>query len=288
MIITCPNCQTRYQVGANTIGSVGRKVLCASCNRSWQAHAEQEADRIKKPQLVDVNSKFEAQDYDDKLFNDADEAALDDKFAKEEQTIKEEEIEPKAEEKVIKRRSEDKKTKKVEENENSDFAKSKRQKDMQHRHKTKAKNLPLSRIKHNTQYFMMFILLSVILGGFVFKNNIVRIIPQMAVLYELVGIDVNIFGLEFNDVKTTRSINDAQEKMSITAKISNITNEPIKVPVIIVTILGANNEKLLQWGATPSVQMIGRGETIEFKTQVNSAPFGSTSVSLSFAEKWSN
>ena len=36
MIITCPHCQTKYQVTYEAIGSAGRKVQCAHCQQAWQ------------------------------------------------------------------------------------------------------------------------------------------------------------------------------------------------------------------------------------------------------------
>src|SRR5690554_5839804 len=36
MIITCPHCQTKYQVTYEAIGSAGRKVQCAHCQRAWK------------------------------------------------------------------------------------------------------------------------------------------------------------------------------------------------------------------------------------------------------------
>jgi len=36
MIITCPHCQTKYQVAYEAIGSAGRKVQCAQCRQAWQ------------------------------------------------------------------------------------------------------------------------------------------------------------------------------------------------------------------------------------------------------------
>ena len=69
MIITCHNCQTKYQVTYEAIGSVGRKVQCASCHQSWQ----QSAMPDPKPDLRLVPPDPES----DRLFESMAEEALD-------------------------------------------------------------------------------------------------------------------------------------------------------------------------------------------------------------------
>lgn len=35
MIITCPSCTTRFQIGDNALGPAGRRVRCAKCGENW-------------------------------------------------------------------------------------------------------------------------------------------------------------------------------------------------------------------------------------------------------------
>jgi predicted Zn finger-like uncharacterized protein len=43
MIVTCPNCSTRFVVKAEALGAKGRKVRCAKCEHAWFQEPDQEA-----------------------------------------------------------------------------------------------------------------------------------------------------------------------------------------------------------------------------------------------------
>jgi predicted Zn finger-like uncharacterized protein len=46
MILTCPQCSTRYHVDAQSIGAPGRTVRCANCGNRWLAKPPSDAPRV--------------------------------------------------------------------------------------------------------------------------------------------------------------------------------------------------------------------------------------------------
>ena len=58
MILTCPECASRYVVDAAKVGPDGRKVRCAACKASWVAIPEMEDDIVDLGAPVDAPEPF--------------------------------------------------------------------------------------------------------------------------------------------------------------------------------------------------------------------------------------
>jgi len=56
MIITCPDCQTRYKTTPKAIGPNGRTVRCASCSSSWFVPAEPGDLTLDRLALEDIEA----------------------------------------------------------------------------------------------------------------------------------------------------------------------------------------------------------------------------------------
>lgn len=54
MILTCPECASRYFVDDSKVGAAGRVVRCASCGARWTARNEDDLDLFEEPSAADI------------------------------------------------------------------------------------------------------------------------------------------------------------------------------------------------------------------------------------------
>ena len=54
MILTCPECASRYFVDDSKVGAAGRVVRCASCGARWTARNEEALDLFEEPSAADL------------------------------------------------------------------------------------------------------------------------------------------------------------------------------------------------------------------------------------------
>jgi predicted Zn finger-like uncharacterized protein len=277
MIITCPNCQTRYQVANDTIGAAGRKVQCANCQTAWQATAEFPRPAAK-PRVV-ANTSRPGSD-DDRLFEISDEEGLDAVFAAEERLLAAQVEAANAAEwqddinaaplPKLKTASPDAQLT------------SKQQRDFSKRRDALISSLPFAKVRRTLRLVGLVSLGCLVAGGIYFRTDIVRQLPDLNGIYQSVGLGVNVIGLEFRDVTTLLALKDGHDVMMIDAKIESVARRRVEVPQVVVTLLDANEEALYEWSVTPDIADLAPGEVVKFETQLASPPPTAERVKLTF------
>ncbi len=281
MIITCPNCSTKYEVADQAIGAAGRKVQCANCHRSWKAMATERVEPPPKPRIVggtdtDMDEVLAEAAEHDRLFGKDAESELDRAFAEEEEKALEgagdEDKEDESIDEVV-----DEETGKLDHR-----LLSRRRRDMHRRQQKHVSRLPLARLRRTARIVALLLLASILGAGYVFRNDIVRAYPNLGGLYTMVGIDVNIYGLVFSKAETLRTLRDGDDVTIITANIRSVVDHTVRVPPVLVSILNADEEPIYEWTASAPVANISPGDIVAFETQLTSAPTDAAHVRLVF------
>ncbi|MET3899201.1 putative Zn finger-like uncharacterized protein [Devosia sp. UYZn731] len=261
MIITCPHCQTRYQVTYEAIGSTGRKVQCAHCQQAWS----------QKPLDPD------AFDDGDPLVRNVAEDALDDALVSEERRVAAELAERKVE------------ADEAAEVDAKDASKvdpaliRKRQRAFLRRQNALVAKLPMARLRRVARVAGAVVLVGLLAASYFGRVQVVEQFPAMAGVYAAIGLPVNVIGLEFDRLTTLRTLREGKEVLVVSAQIVGLQKAPVMVPAVVVTLLGASGNGIYEWSVTPDVRDMMAGERATFETQLPLPPVDAVNVRLSFA-----
>lgn len=313
MIIVCPNCNARYELAADAIGDAGRKVQCASCHTSWRAFPEPEPAPVEKAAPKPASEPKEMAkpkpetgategslarksdlEEDDSLFDALAEAELDAVFEKEakKNRPRKDAAEPMREADDAAEAGEDVRdepeTGQPSQMQSSDAEDDdtlqKRREALQKRHEVLARNLPHSKFRRWFRMSAGVLLMTMVLGLFLFRDGLVWAFPQLAGLYEAIGIEVNVVGIEFKSVNTVRALRDGVETLMIKADLVNVSNRQVNVPRVRVELIGADGNLLYEWNATPQARVLRPSESVEFSAQLASPPLDAVDMRLGFVE----
>ncbi len=259
MIITCPHCQTRYQVAQEAIGSAGRKVQCASCNEAWQQDPPVSAAQLQT----------------DKLQADVSEDGLDEAFSEEERAVAAA---------IARKVDAFGKAQEPEPNATIDPAvQRKRQRAFSRRQNSMVAKLPLARMRRAARIIGSLLLVGTMVVGIWARTKVVEQFPAMADFYEAVGLGVNVVGLDFSDLQTSRSVRQGKEVLIVSAKIIGLEQHEVLVPQVVVRLIGVEGTILYEWSVRPEVRALRAGESAEIKTELTLPPGHIAQVKLAFA-----
>ena len=264
MIITCPHCQTKYQVTFEAIGSAGRKVQCAQCHQAWNQGGQSEVSA--SPPDIETDALVDA------LAEDA----LDEVMSAEEKAVAAKR--PAAGSPPLNGLAEGIDPKELK----------KRQQEFSRRQNAMTSRLPLARLRRGARIAGVVLLASIVGGAFFGRMSIVEHYPDLAGLYESIGLGVNVVGLEFADLETLKTLSGGNDVLTVSAQIVGQSNSPVPVPPVVVSLLDETGQAVYEWSVAPRVRDLMAGERATFNTRLSLPPSEAVGVRLSFAGRGAN
>jgi predicted Zn finger-like uncharacterized protein len=114
------------------------------------------------------------------------------------------------------------------------------------------------------------------------RGEIVRHAPQMASLYSALGLPVNLRGLAFTDVKTTKDTHDGVSVLVVEGTIVNVTSVPIEVARLRFAVRNDAGNEIYAWTAMPSQTVLPAGERLPFRSRLASPPTEARAIEVRF------
>ena len=280
MQITCPNCQTSYQVDPSSVGETGRSVRCARCRTVWFAAntaalseiaashraemaqfapvsaaeapwPEPDPSPAGTPDPADVGFVHDAPPIADS--GGSDDPSAGDDMRSDRPLIESPALAPIEHEAAVDPLPEDIETV---------AARRARERARNRRFGWPLPALPSA--------ILALILLDLGLIGW--RSEIVRVVPQTASLYAAVGLPVNLRGLALVDITTEAVTNEGVPVLLIQGRIASTAKRTVEVPRLRFAIRNASGIEIYNWTALPTRSLLSPGETVAFQSRLASPP----------------
>jgi hypothetical protein len=126
---------------------------------------------------------------------------------------------------------------------------------------------------------------ALVLALVIWRADVVRLLPQTALFYKLVGLEVNLRGVAFKDIKITNETVDGQPVLVIEGMIVGETRQAVELPRLRFSVRDAQGAEIYAWNAVLEQAVLQPGERAHFKSRLASPPPEGRNIDVRFFNK---
>ena len=126
---------------------------------------------------------------------------------------------------------------------------------------------------------------ALVLALLVWRVDVVRLLPQTATFYKMVGLEVNLRGLAFKDVRITTETVEGKPVLVIEGMITGGANKPIELPRLRFSVRDAQGAEIYAWNTVLEQPVLKPGEQAWFKSRLASPPPEGRNIDIRFFSK---
>ena len=123
---------------------------------------------------------------------------------------------------------------------------------------------------------------ALVLALLIWRIDVVRLLPQTAAFYKLVGLDVNLRGLRFKDVKITSETVEGKPVLVIEGVITGESSKPVELPRLRFSVRDAQGAEIYAWNTVLEQPVLRPGEKAWFKSRLASPPPEGRNIDVRF------
>ena len=272
-MIICPHCSTSYGIDPAKLGEAGRTVRCSRCKETWLARASDAVEFAhQEPAVAAASREQDAAAEWDAMAREQDDAAEDTpqvespSIAGDWQGSAEWQAEAR--------------------NDQHDAAARSGRFPWLGRFMTPKAVRGASRSKAPFNLATACVAMAaMVLAIVIWRAEMVRLLPQTAAFYKLVGLDVNLRGLRFRDVKVTTETVQGTPMLVIEGAVTDESSKPVELPRLRFSIRDAAGTEIYAWNAVLEQSFLKPGEQTAFKSRLASPPPGGRNIDVRFFNK---
>jgi predicted Zn finger-like uncharacterized protein len=254
MLIVCPSCASEYTVDPERLGANGRTVRCAACRMTWVVEPATEAEPSEQ-----VETQAAAEWTGEPESGAGPIASFEGVPAPAPSSIEPELISVQAETHRVEAAPEAEIT--------SLPTRSRRTLGI-----ARSSGRVASRWGDRATLWLAFLTTAIGITAVLARAPLVRLWPEMATLYAMAGLPVNLSGLDLQGVKAEFFLSGADAILVIEGDILNPTGRDLAVPRIEFAVRGADGQPLYTWTNDAPRRTLGPTETARFHAKLASPP----------------
>jgi predicted Zn finger-like uncharacterized protein len=279
MFIVCPHCTTSYTIDLATLGAFGRTVRCSRCKEVWLAHPE---DAVNAP--APLATMADAGGNDDDRLPDTAEAeweALARGDADEQPPVvdspslaagwPEDDFSEPAEQEMTGM-----------DDESAETGGPRQPSKPWHRRLLKR---PASSRAGKSVFNLPAItaaMAALVIALVFWRADVVRLMPQTASFYKMAGLEVNLRGVAFKDLKVATETVDGKPVLVIEGMIVSTNKKPVELPRLRFSVRDAQGAEIYAWNAVLDQSVLKPGERAAFKSRLASPPAEGRNIDIRF------
>jgi predicted Zn finger-like uncharacterized protein len=126
---------------------------------------------------------------------------------------------------------------------------------------------------------------ALVLALVIWRVDVVRLLPQTAAFYKMVGLDINLRGLVFKDVKVSSENVEGKPVLVIEGVIIGEAKKPVELPRLRFSVRDAQGAEIYAWNAVLEQPVLKPGEKAWFKSRLASPPPEARNIDVRFFNK---
>ncbi len=119
----------------------------------------------------------------------------------------------------------------------------------------------------------------------IWRADVVRLMPQTAAFFKMIGMGVNLRSLAFDDLKITTETVNNRPVLLIEGMITDIARKPVEIPRLRFIVRDAKGSEIYAWNAVLEQPVLNPGEKAWFKTRLASPPPEGREIAVRFFHK---
>jgi hypothetical protein len=120
-------------------------------------------------------------------------------------------------------------------------------------------------------------------GMVAFRQDVAELWPRSASAFAALGLDVNVYGLEFYDLAVERSFDGATPILLVSGEVRNIGRDDKLVPPVRISLRDTRSHEIFELVNAITDQPIAAGASVPFQIRVENPPSDAVDLEATFA-----